>query len=238
MRYGLIKLRTSSIHRISELQALVDSLDSTYASISTLDVAIDMMLGQRDDFDPKLVYGSSRWPDYDPRTLTDATEFVAEHRKQVRRYIDGSRSASNNRNEDYSILREEGRLMVHSFRMNSPGFWEFIGSLNPLEVIRSALNDRHTRRQDRAYREAAEAERLAMQNERARLENLELADRIAYRRIEALAAAGVSKKEVRYLTRRLVEKNLDHLESISDILDIDASQPVEEIRSPDPRFPR
>ena len=31
----------------------------------------------------------------------------------------------------------------------SPGFWEFLGSLNPLEVIRRYLNDRHERAKDR-----------------------------------------------------------------------------------------
>ena len=56
------------------------------------------------------------------------------------------------------------RLVLAAVRLNSPGFWEFLGALNPLEVIRKYLNDRHERRQDRNYRESAEKRRLALEN--------------------------------------------------------------------------
>lgn len=55
-------------------------------------------------------------------------------------------------------------LVVSRVVLQSPGFWEFLGSLNPLEVTRKYLNDRHERRKDRDYRSAAEADRLALEN--------------------------------------------------------------------------
>lgn len=57
------------------------------------------------------------------------------------------------------------RLVVRGVRLESPGFWEFLGKLNPLEVLRLYLDDRHRRRQDRAYREKAEARRLTLENQ-------------------------------------------------------------------------
>jgi hypothetical protein len=53
-----------------------------------------------------------------------------------------------------------------------PGFWEFLGSLNPLEVIRQYLSDRHRRRQDREYREREEERQLGLENDLREIELL------------------------------------------------------------------
>lgn len=57
------------------------------------------------------------------------------------------------------------RLTVERVQIESPGFWEVMASMNPLQQIREFLNDRHKRRQDREWREAAEKEKLAHENE-------------------------------------------------------------------------
>ena len=56
------------------------------------------------------------------------------------------------------------RLSLERIHIESPGFWEFAASLNPLKQLREYLNDRHRRRQDREYREEAEKERLVLDN--------------------------------------------------------------------------
>jgi hypothetical protein len=61
-------------------------------------------------------------------------------------------------------------LIVSRVVLTSPGFWEFVGSLNPLEVLRQYLNDRHERRKDDEYRSASEADRLAIGNASRRLD--------------------------------------------------------------------
>jgi hypothetical protein len=48
------------------------------------------------------------------------------------------------------------RLVLEHVRIESPGFWEFVASLNPLQQIREYLNDRHRRRQDGEFRDASE----------------------------------------------------------------------------------
>lgn len=62
-----------------------------------------------------------------------------------------------------SILLEE-RLVIHRVQLVSPGFWEFLGALNPLHQIREYLDDRHRRRHDKEYREQAEQDKLSLQN--------------------------------------------------------------------------
>jgi len=55
-------------------------------------------------------------------------------------------------------------LVLERVKLTSPGYWDFIGKLNPLEVLRQYLNDRHERRKDKNYKEDAEARKLALQN--------------------------------------------------------------------------
>lgn len=62
-------------------------------------------------------------------------------------------------------LPPSARLTLQRVRIESPGFWEFMASLNPLQQIREYLNDRHRRRQDHEFREASEKERLQLENE-------------------------------------------------------------------------
>ena len=67
-------------------------------------------------------------------------------------------------------LPPNARLTLERVRIESPGFWEFCASLNPLQQIREYLNDRHRRRQDREFREPLEKERLELENECLRLQ--------------------------------------------------------------------
>lgn len=69
-------------------------------------------------------------------------------------------------------------LVVSRVVLRSPGFWEFLGALNPLEVTRKYLNDRHERRKDHDYRSVAEADRLALENALLGLDVLERLGRL------------------------------------------------------------
>ena len=89
------------------------------------------------------------------------------------------------------------RLTLERVSIESPGFWEFLGSLNPLEQIRRYLNDRHQRRQDREYRETSERRRLELDNEHARLRIEEERIRIGRDYIEFLREMGVPDEEIR-----------------------------------------
>lgn len=70
------------------------------------------------------------------------------------------------------LVLPEDRLRLVSVVIPSPGFWEVIGSFNPLETIRKYLGERHEQRKDREYREPLEAEKLSLENEKLRTEVL------------------------------------------------------------------
>ena len=88
------------------------------------------------------------------------------------------------------------RLTLERVSIESPGFWQFIGSLNPLEQIRRYLNDRHQRRQDREYRETSERLRLELEYEQSQLRIEEERLRVGRAYVEFLREMGVPDDEI------------------------------------------
>lgn len=61
-------------------------------------------------------------------------------------------------------LPREKALSISRIVIQSPGFVEVVGALNPFETIRKFLNDEDERRKDREYREEEDRRRLRMEN--------------------------------------------------------------------------
>jgi len=97
------------------------------------------------------------------------------------------------------IVLPEDTLWLHRINIESPGFWEFLGALNPLETLRKYLADRHERIKDKQYRNQLEAEKMRLEVERLKTE-------VAKDRIDLLREVGVPEEKIRdALTRHLVE---------------------------------
>jgi hypothetical protein len=84
-----------------------------------------------------------------------------------------------------------------------------MGSLNPLEVLRQYLNDRHRRRQDRDYREAHEQQRLG-------LENLLLENQVLRERMEMVRELGLPDHHLTPLLNRLVYEPFQRVDVVED----------------------
>lgn len=93
--------------------------------------------------------------------------------------------------------------------LNSPGAWEFLGTLNPLEVLRNYLNDRHERRKDCEYRESAEHRRLD-------LENLILKNRLISERVRLAKDMGATDRDLAPLFNELIYRPLVALDRYED----------------------
>lgn len=91
------------------------------------------------------------------------------------------------------------RLTLERVRIESPGFWEFLGSLNPLGQICRYLTERHERRKDREYREDSERERLELENKLIQQQIDEGEIRIARRQVGLLRELGYREDEIREL---------------------------------------
>jgi hypothetical protein len=88
------------------------------------------------------------------------------------------------------------RLTLYAVRLQSPGFWDFLGSLNLLETIRRMMNDHHEREKDRNYRNDDESQRLDLENDRRRLENMLLREDIVAKKIANAKSLGASDRDL------------------------------------------
>ncbi len=107
-----------------------------------------------------------------------------------------------------SVPRGE-QLILSAVSLHSPGFWEFMGTLNPLEVLRKYLNDRHERKKDSEYRDSAERRRLE-------LENLSLQTRIISERVRIAKDIGATDRALAPLLNELIYKPLTVLNRHQD----------------------
>lgn len=105
----------------------------------------------------------------------------------------------------------EHHLMLNRVKIESPGFWEFLGSLNPLQQIREYLNDRHRRKQNKDFRNDAEKERLALENELLRRQITDSDNSILRERISILKELGFSDQEIRQMIWSNIGKPLAQL---------------------------
>jgi hypothetical protein len=112
-------------------------------------------------------------------------------------------------NEVASYVPRAEQLILSAVSLASPGFWEFLGTLNPLEVLRKYLNDRHERRKDHAYRESAERRRLE-------LENLLLENRVLSERVRLVKEIGATDRHLAPLVNELIHKPLVALDRYQD----------------------
>ncbi len=108
-----------------------------------------------------------------------------------------------------SFVLPEDKLRLHRIEFNSPGFWEFMGALNPLEVMRKWVADNHERRKDRDYRESLEADRLYLENEKLKTE-------VVRDRVALLRENGVPEEKIREALTQYIVEPLTRLERHQD----------------------
>lgn len=109
------------------------------------------------------------------------------------------------------------RLVLNRVRIESPGFWEFLGSLNPLQHIREYLNDRHRRRQDIEYREPSEKKRLELENALLQAQIEREQNSVLRERIQIYRELGYSNEEVQRILWASVGLPLSQLGRHQDI---------------------
>src|SRR5271154_137274 len=100
-----------------------------------------------------------------------------------------------------SYVPHSEQLILSAVSIASPGSWDFLGTINPLEVIRQYLNDRHERQKDRDYRTSAEADRL-------RLENMARETEVISGRVKLARELGATDRDLAPLLNELIYKPL------------------------------
>ncbi|MBD2731169.1 hypothetical protein H6G96_33850 [Nostoc sp. FACHB-892] len=108
-----------------------------------------------------------------------------------------------------SLVPLECRLKLQKVNINSPGFWEFLGALNPLLFVREYLKDNHERKKDRKYREEDEEEIGNLQVELKRIE-------VIKQKSELLKDLGASAEDIAILRHELLGKTFTKLGNFQD----------------------
>lgn len=169
--------------RVEEIDAFLRAINRVYENLYTFDLIVD-----------------------------EATRRHAEAQEAQRRFGAPSRRRRVRIRTIWrpgAVVLPQDKLRLHRVWFESPGFWEFVGALNPLEVLRQYLKDRHERERDHDYRNAAEAERLRLENERLKTE-------IVRKRLRLLREIGVPERQIRRVVTRHVLAPLSRLDSIQD----------------------
>lgn len=122
---------------------------------------------------------------------------------------------------DRDLIPPRDRLIVARISIESPGFWEFLGQLNPLQQLREYLNDRHRRRQDRDYRELAEQEKLTLENQLLERQLQERDNALWRDRLELLREMGYTDDELRLLIWKTAGLPLTRLAHFQDVMMIE-----------------
>lgn len=107
------------------------------------------------------------------------------------------------------IILPEHRLRISRVVVESPGFWEFLGNLSPLEVLRKYLCDRHERKKDTAYRNRQEMEK-------GELELAKLGLEVVGEEISILQSLGVPEEKIRKALFDHIDKPLRALDEVQD----------------------
>ena len=145
-QYGILTVEAIRGGTITEIRAYLEVVEDAYNNLYALDIIIDRAREISNDAGNASGYGKRKKPNF--------------------------RSLKPLKGVDNLILPED-KLLLSSIVIQSPGIWEFLGSLNPLEVMRNYLNDRHERKKDVNYRESLERERLILENERLRTQTIQ-----------------------------------------------------------------
>ena len=173
--------------------AYLTDLKHAYDSVLLFETTFDGMVRAARDYPfPRYAFGLEfGWP--------------PASRRGIRRARDWPPSAE----EIASLVPRKEQLILSAVRLTSPGFWEFLGTLNPLEVLRKYLNDRHERRKDHEYRESAEQRRLT-------LENLSLETRVISERVRLAKEIGATDRDLAPLLNELIYKPIVALDRYQD----------------------
>lgn len=127
----------------------------------------------------------------------------------IRAAVPHLREAWSDARPEFAFPELRSALELRAVVLQSPGFWEFVGALNPLETLRKYLTDRHERLKDVNYRNGLDAERLLYENSLLKIKQVS-------ETIDVLRKAHVSEVDIAAIVRDLLFVPTLQLQSLQD----------------------
>jgi hypothetical protein len=221
--YGILKLKAERLGSVTEVKEFLTDLENAYNGIYYFAYLTDLLQRRYES--------NLKWADeerilekyYKDPYFTDM--FIRSRLKCNEPLLSIVELQSQLSTID--IIPPTERLIISRVNIQSPGFWEFLGGLNPLQQIREYLKDSHERKKDTEYRKEQERKMRDLeikekeaQIERDRiktaLEIREMQNNIMKQEIDLLKSIGYSDAEVQPILIEKVYKPLKQLESHQD----------------------
>lgn len=213
-----LKIKAERLGTVSEVTTFLKDLEAAYNSIYAFDFLVETLAYDRvrklKQVDERFHRLRRYWKESSNRKDYPFDPFIYEmffEEYAFNRPIDNLPNLLElqSKIDIDKIILQSDRLIISKVNIQSPGFWEVLGSLNPLQQIREYIKDRHERKKDEKYRSRQE-------EEIGELEIQERKDRIINQRIETLRGLGYSDAEIRQLVTAMVIQPLNRLDNHQD----------------------
>lgn len=199
-----LKIKAERLGTIKEVKQLLTDFENAYNSIYAFELLV-VSLSEDRERRRKLIkeefrYIEKNWERPEPYWF----EFL-NNRYLFRNYENSTNLLEILDKIDIEkIILPTERLSISRVNIQSPGFWEFLGSLNPLQQIREYIKDRHERKKDNKYRSRQE-------EELGDLNIMKEKNNVLSQRIEILRGLGYSEVQIRELVMKMVIEPLNTL---------------------------
>jgi len=213
----ILRIKAEKLGTVTEVKNLLTDLENAYNSIYAFDFLVDTIAYDRErNFrrdDERFHRMRKYWKEFSNRKDFPYDPFFFEMFWEDNLY----RRQNNLPNllelqskiDIEKIVLPSDRLVISKVNIQSPGFWEFLGGLNPLQQIREYIKDRHERDKDKKYRSRQEEELGDLSIE-------EKKNNIINQRIDMLKKAGYTDNEIRQLVTAMVIIPLKKLDRYQD----------------------
>lgn len=209
-----LRIKAERLGTVSEVTALLKDLETAYNSIYSFDFLVETLSYDRErklkQVDERFHRLRRYWKDFSNRKdFPSFDPFMYEMFFEEYAFNRPKDTLPNllelqSKIDFEKIILPSDRLLISKVNIQSPGFWEVLGSLNPLQQIREYIKDRHERKKDDNYRSRQEEEIGELEIEERR-------NRIINQRIETLRGLGYSETEIRQLVMTMVIEPLNRL---------------------------
>lgn len=208
-----LRIKAERLGTVTEVTSLLTDLESAYNSIYAFNFLVDSLVYDRErilkQVDERFHRLRNNWKefsfrkDYSFDPILYAMFFEEYAFRGPKDFLPNLLEFQSTIVIDKVVLPGD-RLYISKVNIQSPGFWEVLGSLNPLQQIREYIKDRHERNKDNNYR-------CRQEEEIGELEIKERRNRILNQRIETLKGLGYSDSEIRQLVMSMIVEPLNRL---------------------------
>ncbi len=208
-----LRIKVEKLGAVSEVTALLYDLENAYNHIYAFNFIVDTLWQDRErrfkQADQNFNQLRKYWKDLTyrkdfPFDLFTYEMFFGDFAlKRANDNLPNLIEIQQNIHIDRIVLPSD-RLLISKVNIQSPGFWEVLGTLNPLQQIREYINDRHERKKDNQYR-------CRQEKKIGELEIAERENRLLNERIETLKSLGYSEIEIRQFVDLMVIEPLSRL---------------------------